>query len=117
MLLVRRFSEKSAFWENTPASDGSEYLESGGRVNWSEVSLTGRKRQSRIHRPNGRPQWWKLLFKVSLTANDVLLRPQFATGEIQAEGQLGNGSLNVTGNSIRTIRGRFVVTAKQLPIG
>jgi uncharacterized protein involved in outer membrane biogenesis len=56
------------------------------------------------------------LQSLTLTASDVLLLPQFASGQIKAEGQLGNGSLNLSGNiDNEPLRGEFALTGKQLP--
>ncbi|HEX2225882.1 MAG TPA: DUF748 domain-containing protein, partial [Candidatus Binatia bacterium] len=56
------------------------------------------------------------LQNLALTANDVLLLPQLGTGEIKAEGQLGNGFVNLSGNiDNEPLHGQFALTGKRLP--
>lgn len=53
---------------------------------------------------------------LAVTAKDVLLSPDFATGQINAEGQLGNGSLTLTGDiDNKPFRAKFALTGKEVP--
>ena len=53
---------------------------------------------------------------VVAAANQVVVLPHFATGEITAEGRLGKGSVSLTGNiDNEPLRGNFSVAAKQVP--
>jgi outer membrane protein OmpA-like peptidoglycan-associated protein len=53
---------------------------------------------------------------LAVMANDLSLLPDFATGDIAVEGQLGNGSVRLAGDiDANPVHGHFLVTGKSLP--
>ena len=53
---------------------------------------------------------------LALTANDVAVLPEFATGQINAEGQWGSGSLTLAGDiENQALQGKFSLSGKRLP--
>jgi hypothetical protein len=120
-LLAKRDSAGFNFQQLLPDSDTAVPASSGSAAAGNQMSVM----IERVEAENGAvefvdqtvdPEVNSLLQDLHLEADAVQVLPNFAAAQIQAQGRLGDGSMDVTGSLVeRSSAGQFVITAEKLP--
>jgi uncharacterized protein involved in outer membrane biogenesis/outer membrane protein OmpA-like peptidoglycan-associated protein len=120
-LLVRRDAAGFNFQQFMPARDPAAQnvgrnQEHGAKVPLMIKNVAAESGTVEFVDEAARPVVKSTFESVALAANDVMVLPDFATGQITAEGQLGKGLIGLTGElNNQPLHGQFSLTGKRLP--